>query len=175
MATGHDRSGGYSGTPLLKKLGFKPGQQVLLIDAPEAYLDWLGPDSASLEVRRLDRAAGSTLQGDPFAPCNSADGFPADTSRSDPGPPTPITAVHLFATEAATLAAWLPQLRASLDAKGMLWISWPKRASKVPTDLSEDILRTLALPLGFVDIKVCSVSPVWSALKLVIRVSARGV
>jgi hypothetical protein len=83
-------------------------------------------------------------------------------------------AVHLFATEAAALARALAGWRAQLDPDGFLWVSWPKRASRVATDLSEDAIRALALPLGFVDVKVCAVSEVWSGLKLVVRQSERS-
>jgi len=57
---------------------------------------------------------------------------------------------------------------------GSVWISWPKKASKVATDITEDVIRQLALPLGFVDVKVCAVDEVWSGLKLVIRKELRG-
>lgn len=83
------------------------------------------------------------------------------------------TLVHLFITERADLAAALKRLRGSLDAATPLWVSWPKKASKVPTTITEDVIRELALPLGFVDIKVCAVSEVWSGLKLVVRKELR--
>ena len=85
----------------------------------------------------------------------------------------PIEAVHLFTTESAFLNAMLVKLRNKLKQDGFIWVSWPKKASKVPTDITEDTIREIALPLGFVDIKVCAVSEVWSGLKLVIRVSER--
>lgn len=83
-------------------------------------------------------------------------------------------AVHLFTTEAATLAKALVDWRHRINPDGFLWVSWPKKSSKVPTDITEDTIRELALPLGWVDIKVCAVSAVWSGLKLVIRKSERG-
>jgi hypothetical protein len=61
-----------------------------------------------------------------------------------------------------------------LAPNGMVWVSGPKKAAKVPTDITEDVIRALALPLGFVDVKVCAIDAVWSGLKLVIRVSQRG-
>ena len=64
-------------------------------------------------------------------------------------------------------------LRNKLEQTGFVWVSWPKKASKVETDISEDVIREVALPLGFVDIKVCAVSNIWSGLKLVIRKSER--
>jgi hypothetical protein len=85
----------------------------------------------------------------------------------------PIGAVHLFVTEAALMDAMLSKLRTELQQDGFVWVSWPKKSSKVPTDITEDTIREIALPLGFVDIKVCAVSEVWSGLKLVIRKSER--
>lgn len=88
-------------------------------------------------------------------------------------PDEPLRAVHLFTTERAELAEVLTRLRTQLDSAGVVWISWPKKASKVPTDITEDVIREVALPMGFVDVKVCAVSEVWSGLKLVIRKSER--
>jgi hypothetical protein len=85
----------------------------------------------------------------------------------------PFEAVHVFVTRRADLAKHLGHLRKTLEPDGYVWISWPKKASKVPTNVTEDVIREVALPLGFVDIKVCAVSEVWSGLKLVIRVSER--
>ena len=85
----------------------------------------------------------------------------------------PIEAVHVFASESAFLNATLSILRNDLKQDGFVWVSWPKKSSKVPTDITEDTIREIALPLGFVDIKVCAVSEVWSGLKLVIRKSER--
>jgi len=85
----------------------------------------------------------------------------------------PLEAVHVFVTKRADLAKHIEHLRRALVPDGYVWISWPKRASKVPTNITEDTIREVALPLGFVDIKVCAVSEVWSGLKLVIRVSER--
>ncbi len=81
--------------------------------------------------------------------------------------------VHLFCLRRSALAAALAELRKAIRADAMVWVSWPKKASKVPTDIDENIIRELALPLGFVDVKVCAVSEVWSGLKLVIRKSER--
>jgi hypothetical protein len=81
--------------------------------------------------------------------------------------------VHLFATERAKLAAALAAYRDILPADAVLWVSWPKKAAKVATDITEDTIRELALPLGWVDVKVCAVSEVWSGLKLVVRKSLR--
>jgi hypothetical protein len=85
----------------------------------------------------------------------------------------PIDAAHVFTTESVFLDAILSKLRNELKQDGFIWVSWPKKSSKVPTDITDNIIREIALPLGFVDIKVCAVSEVWSGLKLVIRRSER--
>lgn len=77
--------------------------------------------------------------------------------------------VHLFSTSKAELAGALERSLRHLRPDAALWISWPKKASRVPTDITEDVVRDLALPLGLVDIKVCAVDDVWSGLKLVLR------
>jgi hypothetical protein len=77
--------------------------------------------------------------------------------------------VHLFVVDRAVLAAHLAEFRANLGPEVAIWVSWPKKASKQPTTVTEDVIRELALPLGLVDIKVCAVSAVWSGLKLVVR------
>jgi hypothetical protein len=82
--------------------------------------------------------------------------------------------VHLFATSRATLAKWLERLRTTLTPDGVVWVSWPKRTSGVTTDITEDVIRAVALPQGFVDVKVCAVDDTWSGLKLVIRRELRG-
>jgi hypothetical protein len=81
---------------------------------------------------------------------------------------------HLFATEAAGLAGKLKRLRAAIAPDGMIWVSWPKKASGVATDLSDVVVRDIALPLGLVDIKVCAIDEVWSGLKFVIPVAQRS-
>jgi hypothetical protein len=99
--------------------------------------------------------------------------LPADVTLL-PRLKAPLDMVHLFATQAAGLAA---QLRGSGDAvapDGMVWVSWPKKASGVATDLSDVVVRDTALPLGLVDIKVCAIDEVWSGLKFVIRKSERA-
>jgi len=132
---------GYSGTPLVKKLGIKAPLKLLTINAPKEYRSWLGdlPEGVSLVMK---------------------------TNK-------PIEAAHVFTTESAFLDAILSKFRHELKQNGFVWVSWPKKASKVPTNITEDTIREIALSLGFVDIKVCAVSEVWSGLKLVIRVSER--
>ena len=81
---------------------------------------------------------------------------------------------HVFVTAREELSALLQSLRKTLKPDAALWVSWPKKASKLPTDITEDTIRELALPLGFVDIKVCAVDAVWSGLKLVVRKELRN-
>jgi len=87
--------------------------------------------------------------------------------------PSPVQAAHVFATEKAFLNAVLSTLRTELAQDGFVWASWPKKSSKIVTDITEDTIREIALPLGFVDVKVCAVNETWSGLKLVIRKSDR--
>jgi hypothetical protein len=84
-------------------------------------------------------------------------------------PEAPIDAAHIFVAERSDLAAKLAHLLPLLDRAGFIWVSWPKRASKVSTDITEDVIRDVALPMHLVDVKVCSVDDIWSGLKLVIR------
>ena len=81
--------------------------------------------------------------------------------------------VHSFSTRKSELAKLLTACRSKLDPTAVLWVSWPKKSAKVPTDITEDTIRELALPLGFVDVKVCAVTGVWSGLKLVVRKDLR--
>jgi hypothetical protein len=89
-------------------------------------------------------------------------------------PAARVQLVHAFFTERAALAPSLADWRRTLADNAVLWISWPKKAAKVPTDLTEDVIRAVAMPLGFVDVKVCAVSEVWSGLKLVVRKEQRA-
>ncbi len=132
-------SAGYSGTPLWRKLGYKPGLKVALLNSPQGFADWLGEDVPQVEA---SLPAGAGL-------------------------------VHLFVSDAANLSASLPALMAAFDRDGAIWVSWPKKASGVPTDITEDRIRAIALPMGLVDVKVCAVSEIWSGLKLVIRKELR--
>jgi hypothetical protein len=127
---------GYSGTPLAKKLGIKPGSTLLLDCAPDDY-----PSEGATVARSI-------------------------SARVD--------LVHIFITRASELASKLRTLRSRVRPDATVWVSWPKKSSKVPTDITEDVIRELALPLGFVDVKVCAVDEVWSGLKLVIRRELRG-
>lgn len=84
-----------------------------------------------------------------------------------------VDLVHGFLTTRAALADLLARARRMLPPDATLWVSWPKKASKVPSEVTEDTVRELALPLGFVDVKVCAVDAVWSGLKLVVRKALR--
>jgi len=86
-----------------------------------------------------------------------------------PAPVKGLDLAHLFVSERAVLADRLAVLRPLIAPAGMIWVSWPKKASKVTTDITEDGIRDIALPMGFVDVKVCAVDAIWSGLKLVIR------
>ena len=89
---------------------------------------------------------------------------------SEEAVPTPgIHAAHIFVTARADMEEKLALLRKLIESAGMIWVSWPKKASKVPSDISEDVVREIALPMHLVDVKVCSVDDIWSGLKLVIR------
>ena len=126
-------------------------------------------------ARKLGIAAGSRVAAleapagyrDWLAPLPQGVRFVQDVSAD-------VDVVHLFVDRRAALKAQLESLRDRIAPAAALWISWPTKAAKVPTDITEDTIRELALPLGFVDVKVCAVSEVWSGLKLVIRKELRG-
>lgn len=88
-----------------------------------------------------------------------------------PGPDTDI--VHVFVTRKDVLSGHLRALRKTLGPDAAVWVSWPKKSSRIPTTVTEDVIREVALPLGFVDVKVCAVTDVWSGLKLVVRKALR--
>jgi hypothetical protein len=100
------------------------------------------------------------------------DSLPEGVSFADAVEP-PAAFVHLFVTSAGELARHLKALRKQLAPDGTLWVSWPKKASGVKTDVTEDAIRDAALPLGFVDVKVCAIDATWSGLRLVVRKSER--
>ena len=129
---------GYSGTPLPRKLGIKPGHRVALLDAPAGF--------------------EATLEGLP------------DGVVIHPGlPDAPADVIVLFVTERHELQTRLDEVRRGMTQDGGFWVAWPKRASKVPTDVTEDVVREVALPTGLVDNKVCAINEIWSGLRLVIR------
>ena len=133
---------GYSGTPLPKRLGVKPGATLVLVGAPADFAATLGelPDGA--RIRRDARARGER--------------------------------VVLFAGSRAELAKRFPAAARAVADGGSLWLAWPKKSSGVTTDITEDTIRQIALPMGLVDVKVCAVDDTWSGLKLVIRKDRRA-
>lgn len=88
-------------------------------------------------------------------------------------PKAPIEGAHVFVTSRCALEIRLHALLPLLDRAGFIWVSWPKKTSKVPTDITEDVIRDVALPMHLVDVKVCSVDEIWSGLKLVVRKAYR--
>lgn len=128
---------GYSGTPLVVKLGINEQCEVALVGAPENY-------------RKL------------LQPIPDAVRFAAKPSAS-------TNIVQVFVTKRAVLARALTSYRKVLSDQAAVWVSWPKKSAGVATEITEDVVRELALPLGFVDVKVCAVNEVWSGLKLVVR------
>ena len=138
---------GYSGTPLAQKLGLKDGQKVLFLDLPEA----LGELAAARDFAEVLRGGWDTY---------------GDTT---PG----WDFVHGFTASREVLETNAKGLMESIARDGMIWISWPKQASRVATDITEDVIREVVLPIGLVDVKVAAVDAVWSGLKLVIRKELR--
>jgi hypothetical protein len=137
-----DRAAGYSGTPLVRKLGVKPEARLGLIGAHEDFDATLGELPPAVHVRR--RLAGG-----------------------------PFDVIVAFYKRRAELERRLPTLARALDSAGGLWIAWPKRASGVPTDVTEDVVRQLGLATGLVDNKVCAIDETWSGLRLVYRLRDR--
>ncbi len=131
---------GYSGTPLAKKLGIKPGSKLFPVAAPAHYDELLAPLPEGVKrVRKIDDA----------------------------------DVAHIFVTARARLDKELRAALSKMKQDAAIWISWPKKSAQVATDISEDTVREVALPLGLVDIKVCAVDQTWSGLKLVIRKELR--
>jgi hypothetical protein len=140
-AGGRATTAGYSGTPLSKKLGIKPGSVVHAVDAPTDYAQLLAPLPNGV---RFAKSAG---------------------------PETDV--IHVFAKSKAVLKKAVAAARKRMRSDAALWASWPKKASGVATDITEDTVREVAFPLGLVDVKVCAVDHVWSGLKLVVRKTLR--
>ena len=128
---------GYSGTPLVKKLGIKPGFRVCVKNAPADYESLLAPLPDDVQI-------STEFTGE-------------------------VDLWHLFTDSRSSLVEQLPLSVRQIRQDGMIWVSWPKKASGVQSDVSEDTVRAAAIPLGLVDVKVCAVDDVWSGLKLVIR------
>ena len=138
---------GYSGTPLAQKLGLKDGQRVLFIALPQELYEL----RVSRHFLEMAQSGWQTF------------------TDGDPG----YDVIHGFTTHRADLEQAAKPLMDSIDRNGSIWISWPKKASKVMTDITEDVIRDVILPIGLVDVKVCAVDEIWSGLKLVIRKELR--
>jgi len=130
---------GYSGIPLIKKLGIKENHKVKLVNAPAGYFDWLENDISSQLCKK-----------------NELPDF-----------------VHLFAKDVKTFEAGIQKILAQIKPDTIIWVSWYKKSSGIPTDLDENIIRHYALKNNLVDIKVCAVNEEWSGLKLVVPVVKR--
>lgn len=139
---------GYSPNPLVKKLGYKDGQVALLIAVPPSLT----------EISQFPGFSTVTATETPHTK--------ADPRNTD--------VIHWFETSRVRLADNLSAVAALLRADGMMWISWPKKSSKVLTDITEDVLREVMLPSGLVDVKVCAVDEVWSGLKFMWRKEVRA-
>ena len=136
---------GYSGTPLGKKLGLRDGQAALLLDVPDHLQEITAFPGFTHRVRSIEAAASRRFDY-----------------------------IHSFNTERVGLEVQATPLADRLKPDGMLWISWPKRASGIATTLTENALRDIFLPLGLVDVKVCAVDAVWSGLKFMFRNEIRA-
>jgi hypothetical protein len=99
--------------------------------------------------------------------------LPALNVDEQPSASAGLHAAHIFVAERAVMERELAALRQLITPAGFVWVSWPKKASKVPTDITEDSIREVALPMGLVDVKVCAVDDIWSGLKLMIRKELR--
>jgi hypothetical protein len=135
---------GYAGTPLARKLGIGEGDEVALIGAPERFEDTLG-ELPDVASLHTDLA---------------------DDARYD--------VIVAFITQRSELETELPRLRIRMAPACGLWIAWPKRASRVPTDVTDQVIRDVVLPTGLVDNKVCAIDETWSGLRLVIRKQNRA-
>jgi hypothetical protein len=148
---------GYSGTPLPRKLGIKPGHAVAVVGGPPGFADGLAA-LAGVDVTEADSAAS--------LPHPATDHPGSGTDQPGPGP---LDVIVTFVRWREELETQLPGLRERMAPACGLWIAWPKRAAKVPTDMTEHVVREVALPTGLVDNKVCAIDEVWSGLRLVIR------
>jgi hypothetical protein len=133
---------GYSGTPLVKKLGIKENFRVGFVNPPKGFQKELGnlPSGVDISIGRLAQ---------------------------------PFDLIILFTDSQRTLRIEFPILAQKLNANGMLWVAWPKKASAVATDLTENDVRRIGLDEGLVDVKVCAVNEIWSGLKFVYRLRDR--
>ena len=140
---------GYSETPLIRKLGIKPDHVVALLGAPDGFEDVLGPLPSGVTVHR------------------SPDGKP-------PAGAEPFDIVLFFTTTRAELEELIGLVRPLMAPACGLWIAWPKKTSGRPTELTDNVVREIALPTGLVDNKICAIDATWSGLRLVIRRELRS-
>ncbi len=136
------KTAGYSGTPLIQKLGIRPATRIYIQGEPKHYAQTLGPLPEA--VTRLQRLGQE------------------------------LDFIHFFTKQRKQLEQRLPALKAALDYDGMLWISWPKKASHVKTDVDEGVVRQMGLAIGLVDVKIAAIDETWSGLKFVYRVEDRS-
>ena len=141
---------GYSGTPLAKKLGMKPGMKVVVMGYPGDYAGLVGPLPEGVDVAALDTLPDGRVSA------------------------SAVDLLHVFTNSRDELFRVLDEARTVIKTDGMIWVSWYKKAAKLPTEITEDTIREAALPLGLVDVKVCAVDEQWSGLKLVIRKELRS-
>lgn len=133
---------GYSGTPLPKKLGLRPGVKAYFLDLPNSVHEELASSIADVLVtNRLGKDIGF---------------------------------IHGFFNKKSELRKQLPKFKECLLKDGLIWISWPKKTSKLATDLTGDVVREIGLDIGLVDVKVCAVDDQWSGLKFVFRKKDRS-
>ena len=140
-------SAGYSAKPLPDKLGYRPGMVAAFVALPEELAELPSSVDFAKAARRQD--------------------------WSRPLPAGEFDLIHAFTREREELAHHLHRLQKAIKRDGAIWVSWPKKAAHIPTDVSEDVVRAEALKLDLVDVKVAAIDHVWSGLKLVIRVDRR--
>jgi hypothetical protein len=132
---------GYSGTPLVKKLGIKEGFKLYLRNPPVNYMQLIEPVPQNVAIAK----------------------------RMTPN----LDMIHFFVTNKNELTSSLKIFATKIKQNGIIWVSWPKKSSKILSDITENTIRGAALAIGLVDVKVCAVDDIWSGLKLVIRTENR--
>ncbi|MEQ1763746.1 MAG: DUF3052 family protein [Pyrinomonadaceae bacterium] len=140
---------GYSGTPLAKKLGMKPGMTVVVVGFSGDYSELVSPVPDGVEIAALDTLPNGRVSA------------------------SAVDLLHIFTNSRDELFGLLDSARDVIKQDGAIWVSWYKKAAKLPTEITEDTVRDAALPMGLVDVKVCAVDEKWSGLKLVIRKELR--
>ncbi|WNJ18670.1 hypothetical protein [Pontibacter sp. G13] len=130
-----------SGTPLVRKLGFKAGQRIFVSGIPESYFEWIHPIPA--EIKFEDEISGT------------------------------FEVAHIFGTDWETVEDQILALQPHLPRNGSIWISWPKKSANIPCDISGQDIRQWLKTTEWVDVKVCSINDIWTALKIMIRKELR--